>query len=232
MTSPVWEWDETIQRGTDYASPAEVRAYDERMGAVRDVAREIDCILAFLSLSPEDVVLEIGTGTGSFARAASRRCREVIALDISAAMLQYAARCASEEGLTNVSLRQAGFLSYRHEGEPVAAVVSQLALHHLPDVWKFVALKRINQIIRPTGKLFLTDVVYRDDMEQAPSEFMENLVYSWPESLRPAMARHVAHEFSTFDWTMRELLKRAGFTLLGVDFEDCCLAHYLCSKAS
>jgi putative AdoMet-dependent methyltransferase len=96
-------------------------------------------ILGFLGLSADDVVLEIGTGTGSFARAAGRKCREVIALDVSGAMLTYAAGRAHKEGIDNIVFRQAGFLTYEHEGEPLAGAVSQLTLHHLPDTWKFVA---------------------------------------------------------------------------------------------
>lgn len=83
MTTPTWQWDESIQRGTDYASVERVREYDERMAALRDVAAEAGKILALLALAPDDVVLDVGTGTGAFARAAAGRCRKVIALDVS-----------------------------------------------------------------------------------------------------------------------------------------------------
>ncbi len=149
MVGPFWQWGESVQRGTDYASQAVVRAYDKHMGALRDLSAEAQHILEFLGLSPDDVVLEIGTGTGSFARAAARVCREVIALDVSGAMLTYAEERAREEGIENIAFRQAGFLTYEHEGEPFAGAVSQLALHHLPDAWKFVALRRLDEFIRP-----------------------------------------------------------------------------------
>ena len=100
MTSPIWQWDETVQRGLDHASVAEVRRYDERMAGFRDVSAEAQRILARLSLSPDDVLLEVGTGTGAFARAAAKRCREVIAVDVSPVMLAYAAQRARDEQRT------------------------------------------------------------------------------------------------------------------------------------
>jgi putative AdoMet-dependent methyltransferase len=228
MAGPIWQWDERIQRGTDYANQTVVRAYDEHMASLRDVSFEAERILEFLELSTGDVVLEVGTGTGSFARAAARQCRAVIALDISGAMLTYAAERAREEDIANIIFQQAGFLTYEHQGEPLAATVSQLALHHLPDAWKLVALRRLSQVIRPQGKLYLSDVVYQDEMESDPFGYLQELIDSWPEGVRSAMVRHVGHEFSTFDWTMREILARAGFSIENVEFENRFMTHYLC----
>jgi putative AdoMet-dependent methyltransferase len=74
---------------------------------------------------------QIQRGTGAFARAAARRCRRVVALDVSPVMLEYAAQRAREAGITTIDFREAGFLTYERQGEPFAAAVSQLALHHL-----------------------------------------------------------------------------------------------------
>jgi putative AdoMet-dependent methyltransferase len=230
VAGPSWQWDENIQRGTDYASREVVRAYDEHMGSVRDIRGEIERILAYLELSPDDRVLEMGAGTGFFSRAAARRCRQVISVDISEAMLAYGAERACEEGIDNVVFRLAGFLTYEHEGDPLAAVVSQLALHHLPDAWKFVALRRLSQFMRPQGKLFLSDVVYHDEMDSDPFGYLQKLIDSWPEDVRAAMVRHVGHEYSTFDWTMREILARAGFVVERVEPENRVMTHYLCTR--
>ena len=45
------------------------------------------------------------------------------------------------------------------------AVITQLALHHLPDFWKLVALKRISQMLKDGGKLYLRDVVFPSNVE-------------------------------------------------------------------
>ena len=140
--APIWQWDETVQRGWDYGDLAEVQRYDERMAAFRDVRAEAQSILGRLALSPDDVILEIGTGTGVFAREAALQCREVIAIDVSPPMLEYAARRAKDERTGNIVFRQSGFLTYEHQGEPLAAIVSQTALHHLPDAWKLIVSAR------------------------------------------------------------------------------------------
>jgi SAM-dependent methyltransferase len=45
-------------------------------------------------------------------------------------------------------------------GEPPHVVYSRNALHHLPDVWKAVALRRIADMLRPGGAFVLRDTVY------------------------------------------------------------------------
>lgn len=231
MARPIWQWDESIQRGTDYASAAEVRAYDQRMAALRDVSAESERILALLELSPDDVLLEVGTGTGAFARAAARRCATVIALDVSPTMLAYAAQRTREEQVDNVAFREAGFLTYEHQGEPLAAVVSQLALHHLPDPWKLLGLRRLGSFMRPGGRLFLTDVVLPDVAADDPDAYFAELIARMPEDFGGHMARHFSGEFSTFDWAMREILRRAGFVIEEADRSDAFLTRYLCRRA-
>lgn len=46
-------------------------------------------------------------------------------------------------------------------------VYSRLALHHLPDAWKAVALSRVRGMIRPGGLMRLVDVVYRFEPQDA-----------------------------------------------------------------
>ena len=70
---PAWQWNEIQHVGTDFADAAEVERYERRMGAFRNLAAEDAAILAALALPPNSHILEIGTGTGHFARAAANR---------------------------------------------------------------------------------------------------------------------------------------------------------------
>jgi putative AdoMet-dependent methyltransferase len=228
--TPEWQWDECIQQGTDYETDAEVEAYDARMGALRDVDAEHERILAYLQLTPDQTVLEIGTGTGAFTRRAAPHCRLAIGADVSDTMLRYAAGRAQREGLSNAVFRKGGFLTYNHEGDPVDAVVSQLALHHLPDPWKLIGLQRVARIMRPGAKLFLSDVVFADHMSADPAAYCEGLVAALPASFAVPMARHLRQEFSTFDWIMRQLLERAGFGIDQADVGSGFMSHYLCRR--
>ena len=117
MSAPAWQYHEPDHPGANFDALAEI--YDRNMQKFRDVQGEIEEILDFLDLQPDQTVLEIGTGTGEFALAAARRCRKVYAVDLSAGMLRYAEKKAQARGVANVEFLPGGFLTYRHEGAPL-----------------------------------------------------------------------------------------------------------------
>lgn len=101
--------------GTDYNDPKEIKIYDERMSKLRDIQKEIENTLNQIDLKKGDILLEIGCGTGIFCIEAAKRCKKVIAIDVSNNMLQYAKNKASERGINNISFINSGFLSYKHK---------------------------------------------------------------------------------------------------------------------
>jgi len=133
MTIPNWRYHELDHPGADFDALAEI--YDRNMQNYRDIHAEIREILSFLNLQPNQTVLEIGTGTGEFALVAARHCSKVYAVDK-----------ARSRGINNVRFLQGGFLTYQNSTQ-VDAVVTQLALHHLPDFWKQVALMRMADML-------------------------------------------------------------------------------------
>src|SRR5512137_1403207 len=161
MLAPSWQYHEADHPGEDFDSIAEI--YDQNMKKHRDIQGEIEEILNFLDLKPDQTILEIGTGTGEFALAAARYCSQVYAVDLSIGMLRYAEKKATSRDIKNVNFLQGGFLTYEHPGELVDAVVTQIALHHLPDFWKQIALLRIADLLKDGGKFCLRDVVYSFD---------------------------------------------------------------------
>lgn len=230
-TSADWTYDEMKQVGTDYDSIERVREYDERMCALRDVGAEANAILNELDLKNEDVLVEFGAGTGEFAIEASRCCRRVYALDVSRTMLDYARGKAALRGAGDISFVHSGFLGYTHDDSPPAAVVSQLALHHLPDFWKLVALSRVHDLLAPGGRFFLRDVVFAVQPGKVAAS-IERTIHRVHESAGEAAAldyeRHVREEYSTYDWVMEEMLYRAGFTIERAEYGDFFIASYLC----
>jgi cyclopropane fatty-acyl-phospholipid synthase-like methyltransferase len=151
---------------------------------------------------------------GAFVIPAARVCRKVFAVDISQAMLDRCAEKASAAGLRNIEVCCAGFLTYEHKKDPVDAIISVAALHHLPDFWKAVALKRMYHMLKPGGKLFLFDVVFSFPVESYQSE-LDNWVNGMRRQAGQAMAEetviHIRDEYSTFDWVMDGMIERAGF---------------------
>ncbi len=216
MDTP-WLYDERTQVGTDYADESHVREYDAKMQRLRDIPREVETAAQALSISAETVVWEIGTGTGEMAIGLAPRCRYVYASDISPAMLAPARGKAAERGVRNVSFEPGGFLSGFTPPQLVGGVVSQLALHHLPDFWKQVALKRIARHLVPSGRLFLRDIVFNADIADWDTHFgalVEGVRKTGGEAVAQETVAHIREEYSTFSWVLEEMLRRAGFDIV------------------
>ena len=225
-THPQWQWNEMQQVGTDYADLGEVERYERRMGQFRDLAKEDAEILAELRLKPGSRILEIGTGTGHFARTAVGGGHRVTATDVSPIMLQYAAKVAQGQGLA-IEFTQGGFLTF--QGEPAAydGVVSVVVLHHLPDLWKAVALANIRRILKPKGRMVLRDVVFAFGAGGHAEPF-DGFVNACPPSMNVETARHIAKEYSTLDWIMEGLLTRAGFSIEKKTAGTASIVQYVC----
>jgi 2-polyprenyl-3-methyl-5-hydroxy-6-metoxy-1,4-benzoquinol methylase len=190
------------------------------------LAAEDAAILKQLALPEPSHILEIGTGSGHFARAAAKAGHRVTAFDVSTPMLQYAEGRAVSEGLA-IDFRHAGFLTLSVEPATFDAVVSVAVLHHLPDLWKAIALQNIHQALKPGGQFFLSDVVFSSKDSSLPAQF-DAFALDVPAGMRKATARHIAQEYSTLDWIMEGLLARAGFQIQRIVTAKAPLIQYLC----
>ncbi len=229
---PVWRYDERKCCGVNFGNFFVAGHYDRYHEAFRDYRREAEQIVAALGLDNSAIVLDMGCGTGAFVIHAAAHYRKVYAVDIARAMLARARRKARKAGLTNIEFRCGGFLTYEHTDSPVDAVVSVLALHHLPDFWKLVGLHRLASMLRPDGRLYLRDVVFSFDVgdyERHIEGFLEKM--SAPTGrAHPGAQTHVRDEYSTCGWIMEGLLERAGFQIDEADYEDDFLAAYICTR--
>ncbi len=228
--APAWLYDETKQIGTDYEDVSEIRIYDQRMAKIRDVKKELREVLKSLDLTPESTVLEMGTGTGEFPIAAVKRCSKVIAADISLPMLEYAREKAKErlreEGragdFERIEFVRGGLLTYQPSAKPLDAVVSQFALHHLPDFWKQVALIRIAGMLKSGGRLYIRDVVYSfdaADYEGFFDRYISRMAEIGGEGTPHDILVHIRDEHSTIGWILEGMIEGAGF-----------IATFLCVK--
>ena len=106
-----------------------------------------------LRITPEDTVLDFGCGTGGIALNLTKYCKRVIGVDISSEMLDILKEKAKKQEITNIETHCAGFLTYNHDQSvKVDKIVSMVALHHLPDFWKSVALLNMAPILKKRGK--------------------------------------------------------------------------------
>lgn len=220
--------DELAHAGPEHLDEAFVEGFDRKQGRP-DAGPDI-AALRGRGLGPASVVVEFGAGTGQFAVPAANAFRRVVAVDVSPAMCAYLT--ARSPG--NVTVVQAGFLGYAHEGPPADGVYTRHALHQLPDFWKAVALDRIAGLLRPGGVLRIRDLIY----DFAPAE-VDDVFAGWfaGAAADPAAgytaadyAEHIRAEHSTFRWLFEPMLERAGFDIVDVEFQSRLYGAYTCVR--
>jgi SAM-dependent methyltransferase len=222
---PGWVLDELAYAGPEHLDPAYVAQYDRK--SPTDWAADIRKLQA-VGIGAQSTVVDLGAGTGQFAVAIAPVVRRVVAVDVSAPMVER----LREGGIEAV---HAGFLTYVHSGAPPDAVVTRNALHHLPDFWKVLALSRVAEMLPAKGVLLVKDLVFSFDPGEAEGA-LENWFSSAPSD--PAqgwtsdqLAEHVRTEYSTFTWLFEPMLERAGFDIREkVLSENKIFAEYFCVR--
>jgi ubiquinone/menaquinone biosynthesis C-methylase UbiE len=108
---------------------------------------------------PDDVVLDLGAGTGAIALAVAEDAERVLARDISEGMMDEGRRKADERGLDNVEFAYGEFREPEVDPDRgVDVVTSNFALHHLADDEKREAIR----VMGETGarRIVLGDVAF------------------------------------------------------------------------
>ena len=164
-----WQYNEFQQVGKDYSSPEEVEQYDARHSDFRDIEKESNDVLDILKPGKKDVLVDFGSGSGTFAIEAARRCAKVYAVDVSQPMLDHAKTKAEKAGVINMEFCHCGFLNFEHDGPAVDFITTTFAFHHLPDFWKGIALNKMYHMLNPGGQLFIHDVVIEEQNAVLPS---------------------------------------------------------------
>ncbi|MCT7977903.1 class I SAM-dependent methyltransferase [Laspinema olomoucense] len=227
-----WQYDEFQQVGKDYGIPTEVEMYDSSHADFRDIEQESNAVLDLLALNINDVVIDFGAGTGTFAIQAAIRGLKVYAVDVSPTMLEYAKTKAAQAGVSNIiTFCHGGFLSYEHPENSVDAITTTFAFHHLPDFWKGIALGRMNRMLKPGGQFYIHDVIISEHHSlDNIAAFIEKQAAAGGDFLREDAQGHFRDEFSTYDWIFEGLLSRNGFSITSQRIEDGVMATYLCTK--
>src|ERR1700690_2651541 len=120
-------------------------------------------------------VADVGCGNGVLACEAALMGAEVDAVDISPAMLALAEISARDRKVA-IRTQSAGLLSFAFQPESYDLIVSEFALHHLPDFWKAVAMSRIFAALKPGANFYLRDMVFvsmHDGSERDVGEWAE-----------------------------------------------------------
>jgi len=227
----IWWPDERAFAGVEHLDEQYVDGYDRKAGF--DPTDDVEDLRAH-GLDATSIVVDLGAGTGAFTLAAAPHCGRVIAVDVSPAMTRVLRERVARSGLANVTVIDAGFLSYRHDGPQVDVVFTRNALHQLPDFWKTVALGRIAEMVRPGGILRLRDLVFDFDPAGADEHIEAWLAgavadpsVGWTAA---ELAEHVRGEFSTYSWLLDAMLDRVGFDVVDRVFRRSVYGAYTCVR--
>jgi len=116
-------------------------------------------ILARAGVARGDRVLDVGTGPGYLALAASRLVAPggtAIGIDASPEMIARA-RTRAERAHSEAEYRVATAEALPFEDDSFDVVVSRLVFHHLPGDVKRQALTEMLRVLRPGGRLLIVD---------------------------------------------------------------------------
>jgi ubiquinone/menaquinone biosynthesis C-methylase UbiE len=98
--------------------------------------------------------LEIGCGTGAFARLLAARCGRVMALDLSPQMLNVARAHSAQ--FTNIDFMLANVMEWEFPADRFDCIVTIATLHHLPMT---EMLRRMKAALKVNGRLLILDLL-------------------------------------------------------------------------
>jgi cyclopropane fatty-acyl-phospholipid synthase-like methyltransferase len=140
----------------DFDSAA--KTWDQDEARMRMSTAVADAMVASLTLSGSETVLDYGTGTGAVAFRFVPLVKRVLAADSSRGMLEVLAGKIATAGVANL---EPVFLDLEQNPEPPTeirpdVVVSAMALHHIADTARFA--QSLAQILPPGGRIALADL--------------------------------------------------------------------------
>jgi arsenite methyltransferase len=132
---------------------------------------------AMAALEPGETVLDLGSGAGFDCLLAARKvgpAGRVIGVDMTDAMLVKARANAEKAGLANVEFRKGDIEALPIEDDSVDVVISNCVLNLVPD--KDRAFREIRRVLRPGGRLAVSDMAWGREPARAVRENLEAMV--------------------------------------------------------
>jgi len=123
--------------------------------------------------------LEIGCGTGAFARLLAGRSRHVLGIDLSPEMIRIARTRSA--GFANLDYQVADILEWPLPPEQFDCIASIATLHHLP---LDLMLERMKAALKPGGVLLILDLFKAENL----TDLFLNIV-AFPANLIMQLAR-------------------------------------------
>ena len=185
-----------------------------------------------LKLVPQNCenALEIGGGTGAFARELGKRCGRVVAIDMSSEMIRVAQKRAA--GIGNVEFVLADAMRWEFPKAHFDFVCSIATLHHLEQRELLVKIK---DALKPGGVLVVLDLIQSSGLIERMMDVVGfgvscglRLIHNGrlqpPPEVRKAWEQHGKHDHYS---TVRQIRTMADEILPGAVVQRCLLWRYM-----
>ena len=175
-------------------------------------------------------VLEIGCGTGAFARLLASRCKRVVALDVSPEMIRVARSRSSQ--FDNLQFQLADAMTWDFPKSQFDFVCSIATLHHLQQRELLVKMR---DALRPRGVLVVLDLAESNGLAErildvigfgvsGSLRLLHNGRLKPPAEVRKAWEQHGIHDSYS---TVNEMRALADEILPGASVRRCLLWRYM-----
>lgn len=118
-------------------------------------------IVAELSPSGADVVLDVAAGAAHLGRALAPHVTHVSALDLTPEMLEQGSRLADEAGLRNITFLRGDAVALPWLDAQFDLTVCRLTLHQVAD--PAAVVREMVRVTRPTGRVAIVDMTAPED---------------------------------------------------------------------
>lgn len=125
--------------------------------AVHVSGPDLSAMLVAAGLRGGERVLDAGCGAGHTALAFAAHAAEVVAIDLTEAMLAQGRKLARERGLGNVTFKRGDVEQLPFADATFDIVTSRYSAHHYPH--PLAALREFARVLKPGGLLLLVDVL-------------------------------------------------------------------------
>jgi ubiquinone/menaquinone biosynthesis C-methylase UbiE len=148
---------------------------------VHSAGADLDFLARSVAALDQPKVLDLGCGAGHASFATARFAREVIAFDLTRAMLEVTAAAAKERGLANISTAQGSVEELPFHNQQFDFVASRYSAHHWNDVPR--ALQEVRRVLKPGGQVCFIDLT------GAPSPLLDTHLQSVELARDPSHVR-------------------------------------------
>ncbi len=189
----------------------------------RSQEESLRLILAATKVTGDDNVLDVACGPGLVAFAFAEVARQVVAIDVTPAMIERARALQAQRSLSNITWHVGDVTQLPFKDAEFSVVCCRYAFHHFQDP-RLVATEMV-RVCAPGGRIAMADVFTSPDTVDAYNE-LEKLrdpshvrALDLRELVGLAVGRGLANIQTQFYWMEVELetLMRASFPAAGDD---------------